>query len=257
MRIRYRPIALLLSLLALLLGGCVARGDIRRPIPTAFVPAPQPAHRLVVMLPGRGDDLASLQRKGIAPLIQHAWPDADVLLTGLTLPFYRQGQATRRLHEEVIEPARRAGHRHVWLIGISLGGMGALLYDRDYPGQVDGMLLLSPYLGEPAMYREIREAGGLARWHPGPAQPTGPATFQHELWRYLKRWADDPTRTGSVWLAYGASEPFRKPIELISPQLAPDHVLMLPGRHNWKLWMPAARMLLLRQQQATLNAAIH
>ena len=54
----------------LLLGACAAGGDVRKPIPVAFQAAPQPARRLVVMLPGRGDDLESLQRRDMARLIQ-------------------------------------------------------------------------------------------------------------------------------------------------------------------------------------------
>lgn len=240
-----RPLRIVpLVLLALLLGACAAGGDVTRPIPQTFVPAPQPAHRLVVMLPGRGDDLASLQRRGVAQAIQSAWPDADVVLTGLTMPFYRQGRAPQRLHDEVIEPAHARSHQPVWIAGISLGGLGALLYEHDYPDQVDGMLLLSPYLGEEAIHDEIRAAGGLASWNPGPAQAMGPDTFQRELWRTVKGWSDDPARVRSVWLAYGESEPFRVPIELMSGQLPADHVLMLPGRHDWDLWNPALRALL-------------
>jgi pimeloyl-ACP methyl ester carboxylesterase len=239
-------VILLLFAPILELAGCAAGGDITRPVPTTFVPAPQPAHRLVVMLPGRGDSLQSLTDTGIAQLIQQRWPDADVVLTGLTMPFYRQGRAAQRLHDEVIEPARRPAYRQVWLAGISLGGMGALLYDREYPGQMDGLLLLSPYLGDDAIHREIRQAGGLADWQPGPPQTIGPDTFQHEVWRYLKDWSQRPQRTRSVWLAYGADEPFRQPIELMSPLLPADHVIMLPGKHNWKLWKPAMRALLER-----------
>ena len=235
---------LLAGLLALT--GCAASGDVTRPVPTTFIAAPQPAQRLVVMLPGRGDSLQSLTDIGIAGIIQESWPDADVVLAGLTMPFYQQGRAIRRLHDEVIEPARRPTYRQVWLAGISLGGVGALLYDREYPDQIDGLLLLSPYLGDDAIHRQIREAGGLAAWQPGPAQPIGPKTFQRELWRYVKGWAQRPERTRSTWLAYGADEPFRQPIELLSPLLPADHVIMLPGKHNWKLWKPAMRALLER-----------
>lgn len=226
------------------LGACAASGDVTRPIPAQLIHAPQPARRVVVMLPGRGDDLAGLQRRGVAKLIQQAWPDADVVLTGLTMPWYRAGLATVRLHDEVIAPIEAHGHRQVWLAGISLGGLGALLYDQAYPGQVDGMLLLSPYLGDVAIQHEIRAAGGLAAWQPGPVQPIGPDTFQRELWRYLQHWSADRVRTQTVWLAYGASERFRDAIELMSPSLPPGHVFMLPGHHDWTLWEPAMRKLL-------------
>ena len=234
----------LLVLSLCLLGGCSVAGDVTRPIPTLLVPAPQPPRRVVVMLPGRGDDLAGLQQHGIAQIIQREWPDADVILTGLSMPYYTAGVATRLLHDEVIVPALRHGYRQIWLAGLSLGGTGTLLYDRDYPGQVNGMLVLSPYLGEHKIQQEIRAAGGLARWNPGPAQPMGWDSFQRELWLYLQHWSNDPARTQSVWLAYGADERFRDAIELMSPQLPASHVVMLPGHHDWKLWQPAMHDLL-------------
>ena len=238
------------TLLACLLTlvGCAAGGDVTKPVPTTFIAAPQPAQRLVVMLPGRGDSLQKLTETGIAEIIQQSWPDADVLLTGLTMPFYQQGRAVQRLHDEVIEPARRKGYGQVWLAGISLGGMGTLLYDSEYPDQIDGLLLLSPYLGEDAIHQQIRQAGGLAAWQAGPARTKGPDTFQHELWRSLQGWSGRPKRAGSTWVAVGADEPFRHPVELITPLLPADHVIILPGKHNWKLWKPAMRALLERTE---------
>ena len=232
----------------LTLVGCAAGGDISKPVPTTFIAAPLPANRLVVILPGRGDSLQGLTDTGIAGVIQQSWPEADVLLTGLTMPFYRQGRAVQRLHDEVIEPARRKGYQQVWLAGISLGGMGTLLYDSEYPDQIDGLLLLSPYLGEDAVLQQIRQAGGIAAWQAGPPQAIGPDTFQHELWRSLQAWSQRPQRTGSSWIAYGADEPFRQPIELMTPLLPADHVIMLPGKHDWKLWKPAMRALLERTE---------
>ena len=129
---------LLGPLVALVLTACSTGGDVSRPIPTRFVPAAQPPHRLVVVLPGRGDDLDSLARRGLAQTIHQQWPDADVILTGLTMPFYLQGHAAERLHDEVITPARKRPYKQVWLAGISLGGMGALMYDRSTRGRSTG-----------------------------------------------------------------------------------------------------------------------
>jgi pimeloyl-ACP methyl ester carboxylesterase len=239
---RLRACLLMLSLA--LLGGCAARGDVTKPLPTELVHAAQPARRVVVMLPGRGDDLDGLRKQGVAQIIQHEWPDADVMLVGLTMPYYTDGVATRRLHDEVIAPLKQRGYRRIWLAGISMGGMGTLLYDHDYPGEVDGMLLLSPYLGDSDIPKEVRAAGGLAAWNPGPMQPVGSATYSRELWRYFKQWPDHRARTQTVWLAYGTDERLRRPIELMSAQLPAGHVHMLPGDHNWTLWKPAISELL-------------
>lgn len=248
-----RVFRLLLCLLcAISLGGCLTTGgDPTQPIPTAYQPAPTPARRLVVVLPGRGDDLDSLQQRDIARLVQAAWPDADVVTTGLTMPYYLADQAVTRLHDEVIRPARARGLREIWLLGISLGGTGALLYERAHPGELAGLLLLSPYLGDAAINAQIRAAGGLAHWQPGPQQAMGRESFQREIWRAPLRWAHEPARARAVWLGYGDNEPFRGPAEQLAPVLPPGHVLMLPGRHDWDLWTRATTALLARADGAT------
>ena len=240
MNIRLRQARLLLpSVLGVVLAACTARGDISRPIPTALVPAPLAAQRLVVVLPGRADNLDVLRRGGIAEAIHQNWPDADVLLAELTMPYYLQGTAPQRLHDEVIVPARLRGYREVWLSGASMGGMGSVMYDRSYPGEVDGIILLAPYLGDRPILREIAEAGGVESWDPGPPQAIGKDNWQHEMWRHLHTWADSPDRTRNIWLAYGDRDRLRSAMPLLIPLLPREHVLVRPGGHAWRVWSPA------------------
>lgn len=225
--------------------GCFPRGDPSQPIPTALVNAPQPARRLVVVLPGRGDDIAGLRKSGIAQAVQSAWPDADVMLTGLALGYYMEGQAEIRLHDEIIQPARRRGYAQVWLVGASLGGMGSIMYDRAYPGQVDGMVLLAPYLGDDRVLARIRAAGGVAKWE-SPPQP-GAVTednFQQELWRHVQGWARNPAAARNVWLAWGRNDRFAPNMPLLAPVLQPGHVLERNGGHDWDVWSPVTREVL-------------
>jgi pimeloyl-ACP methyl ester carboxylesterase len=238
------------SLLVLSVGmalGVFPRGDPAKPVPITLVAAPQKAQRLVVVLPGRGDDLNGLRRSGIAQAVQSAWPDADVMLTGLALGYYLEGQAVQRLHEEVIRPARRRGYVQVWLVGASLGGMGALMYDRAHPGEVTGMVLLAPYLGETEVLSRIEAAGGVAAWQP-PARPAAlnAGNFQQELWRHLQGWARQPQAARNVWLAYGKKDRMRDAMPLLAPLLPPGHVLVREGGHDWSVWTPATRDILAR-----------
>ena len=232
------------ALTLLALAGCGPRGDVRKPIPTALVPAARHAERLVVVLPGRGDGLAALGRSGMADAIQGAWPDADVLFAELTMAYYTQGSAAQRLHDEVIAPARRRGYREVWLSGASMGGMGALLYDRAYPGDADGLVLLAPYLGDRAILQEIADAGGVATWDAGPPQAIDADNWQHEVWRHLQTWARDPDRARNVWLAYGDRDRLRRAMPLLEPLLRPEQILVRPGGHAWTMWSPAMREVL-------------
>lgn len=233
-----------------MLAGCFPKGDPSKPVPTTFVAAPQKAQRLVVVLPGRGDSVDALARSGIAKAVQSAWPDADVVLTGLSLGYYMQGQAERRLHDEVITPARTREYREIWLVGASMGGMGALMYDRAHPGDVDGIVLLAPYLGEKPLLQEIATAGGIAAWAPGPVPAALDAdNFQHELWRHLKTWSRDPRKADNVWLAYGDRDRLRDAMPLLTPVLRPEQVLVREGGHAWSVWSPATRDILTRVQQ--------
>jgi pimeloyl-ACP methyl ester carboxylesterase len=237
-----------LLLWAGMLFGCFPRGDPSQPIPTASIAASQqPARRLVVVLPGRGDDLDALRRSGIAQAVQSAWPDADVVLTGLALGYYLEGVAEQRLHDEVIAPARAHGYAQVWLVGASLGGTGALMFDRAYPGEATGLVLLAPYLGDDAMVARIAQAGGVARWQAPPkAAAVTPGNFQQELWRHVQAVSGHPADARKLWLAYGRKDGFAAANALLGAALPPGHVLVREGGHDWDVWTPAARELLLR-----------
>ena len=236
-----------LVLSAGMLLGCFPRGDPSRPIPTEFIAAPQQAHRLVVVLPGRGDDVSGLARSGVVQAVHAAWPDADVILTGLALGYYMQGHAEQRLHDEVIVPARGRGYAQVWLVGASLGGMGALMYDRAHPDAVTGLVLLAPYLGEKPVLSRVAAAGGVKTWQPPPKPASVNAdNFEQELWRHIQTWSRQPAVARKVWLAYGNTDRLRDAIALMAPALPPDHVFVREGGHDWRVWSPATRDVLLQ-----------
>lgn len=229
--------AVMLAASALL--ACMPRGDATKPVPTALLPATKGSHRLVVVLPGRSDRLESLRRSGVGEAIQRVWPDADVLFAELSMPYYLDRSAPRRLHDDVLLPARRRAYREIWLVGASLGGMGEILYDKVYPAQVDGMVLLAPYTGERDIHDTIRAAGGLANWSPSQVTPGSKGAAQVELWSHLKTWQREPERTRNVWLSYGHDDYLREGMPLLAGLLPQGHVLVTPGKHAWSTWTPA------------------
>jgi len=111
------------------LSACGNLGDRRQPIPTRSLPALTDTARapLVVVLPGRRDNVGVLSDNGVAEAIQAAWPEAEVVLTSTTLDYYLDGGMERRLHEQVVQPALAGGDRPLYLVGASMGGLGVLL----------------------------------------------------------------------------------------------------------------------------------
>lgn len=233
--------ALAIASIVLLLAGCINTGDRRQPIPTQAFTGAQPARVLIVVLPGRWDDVQDMADAGVAEVIRLAWPEADVILTGASMAYYTDGGLATRLHEEVILPARQRGYQEIWMTGASMGGMGTLLYERQYPGELQGLVLLAPYLGGRAILKEITEVGGIAQWRPGPVPETmDRSNYQEELWRYLQTWLQRPEQGQRVWLAYGADDRLRDAVPVIAPLLSKEQILLRPGGHTWDVWVPAA-----------------
>src|SRR5688500_8110884 len=192
----------LISLGILTLAGCLSLPPASEPIPIKELRAPSGAHdRLVVVLPGRGDDLEMLENSGIASEIQRAVPGTDVLLVEATIGYYMEGRLVPRLHEEVILPARQRGYREIWLAGASMGGLGVLMYEHEHPSALTGLILMAPYMGRTSLQKEVRDAGGLASWNPGPRPPLlTQENVSREEWRVVKSWLETPRRTQDVWL---------------------------------------------------------
>lgn len=242
------------ALACLSASACYPVRDTSKPPAVRRLAAEQAPRRVVLVLPGIGDNLDSLQAGGVGDAIRSAWPDADVVFVEMTIGYYKDERAMPDLHALVEQ--ERARHAEIWLVGASLGGMGALLYDTAYPCDVDGIVLLAPYLGDDAMLRRIRDAGGLARWQAPVAAPPDAANWQEQLWRRAKAWSmegGDPR----VWLAWGADDKFARNMPLLRPAVPEAHVISGDGVHAWRSWTPLAAQVFARAGDAprTMPAA--
>jgi pimeloyl-ACP methyl ester carboxylesterase len=145
------------------------------------------------------------------------------------------------LHEQLIAPARARGSKQIWIAGASMGGMGALMYEREHPGEVAGLVLMAPYVGEAALIREIADAGGPAHWDPGPLPAElNRDTVPREEWRVIRSWTDRPDLAQRVWLICGDEDRFAAGARMIAPLLPQGHFLELHGRHAWTVWNAGA-----------------
>lgn len=224
--------------------GCSDLSAPAGPIPTQEYPAPRPApvRTLVIVLPGRADDLEDMERSGIVGSIQSGWPETDVMLAGLTIGYYADGRMTERLHDEVVAVAHARGYERIWIAGASMGGMGALLYERRYPQDVTGLVLMAPFMGSPSMVRSVAAAGGPSAWDPGPVPAEVNAdNYQSEMWRVIKSWAQDPAQAQRIWLVCGDEDRLLPASKLIAPLLPKEHFIQPQGGHDWDVWDAGAR----------------
>ena len=240
---------ILIFLFTLGVSGCFTIGDSKVPIASEKLEALQPSagRTLIIVLPGFGADAQEMRERGLARAIQESWPEADLLLASATFAYYRDGKLVTRLHEDVVEPAVRAGYRRIWLAGASMGGMGALLYQREHAGTVSGVVLFAPFLGEEKLLEEIRQAGGVRSWNPGPLSPTiDEKNYQRHVWKMVQGWTERPDAAPQVWLATGSDDYLLNGTRLLATALPHDRFIEMPGSHTWKTWIQMGKAVFSR-----------
>lgn len=183
--------------------------------------------------------MEDFERHGLSGELSRAGVHADWISVDAHLGYYRERSVVDRLREDVIAPARARGYRRIVVVGISLGGLGGLLYERDQPGQIDALVLIAPYLGQnKTLFAEIAAAGGPVPWAAAHADAKG--EVETELWAFLGR------RHGSLpptWLAFGESDRLAVGHRLLGPLLPGERVLTEPGGHDWMTWQSLWRRL--------------
>jgi pimeloyl-ACP methyl ester carboxylesterase len=150
--------------------------------------------------------------------------------------------ALLRLRDELVLPARNMGVS-LWLAGISLGGMIALDYAATYPNDLDGLFLLSPYLGNRMLIAEIAAAPELGSWQPG---PLADSDAERRIWRYLQPRADHawpqsqsqsrPQSRPRLHLGFGRDDRFSAAHRLLAQSMPADSVATVDGGHDWPTW---------------------
>lgn len=236
-----RRIAWPLAAVPILLSCCAFNRAAVAPVPTMAQArrADGRAPTLIVFLPGRRSHLGDFERQGFFDMVRERGLDADLVEADLHLGYYANGTSSRRLWDDVVAPARAAGYERIWLVGISLGGSGAIGCAREHPDAIAGLVLLSPFLGPPGMLDRIRESGGLETWAPDPT--AGPGSFKwfiEQNWVFLRQESAPGGRPRSLYLGYGLDEPMTPSLDLLAGRLPADRVIRIPGGHRWSTWRP-------------------
>lgn len=200
-----------------------------------------PARTLLVMLPGRYGTPDQFKDEGIVDLVLTAGCSLDVITAEAHMGFYYNQTVVERLRQDIILPARARGYERIWLLGISLGGLGAIWYDRTHPGDVDGLILLAPYLGDTQMVEEIEAAGGMRGWR---RDEQDKGLFQQEIWSLAKGYEDLRTTVGRLFLGYGLQDGFARSNALLAREIPADQVATIPGSHDWRTWRLLLTMFL-------------
>jgi pimeloyl-ACP methyl ester carboxylesterase len=183
----------------------------------------------VALLPGAYQGPEDFVRAGFLASVRARNLPVDLVLVDLGFEHVSDRSVLPRLHARVVEPARAAGCSQLWLAGISLGGFVALNYAARYSGQVDGLCLIAPYLGNRIITGEIQGSGGVERWEPG---SLADHDDERRVWSLIK--SRPPAL--QLFLGYGRSDRFESDHRLLASVLPAESVDVVGGGHDWPVW---------------------
>ena len=201
---------------------------------------------LVVLLPGAYSRPPEFVEAGFPQTLREAGISADICIADSHVGYYSDRSILRRLREEIVLPARAQGYRQIWLVGISLGGFGALGYAVRHGSEIAGVLAIAPYLGPRRLTQEIAAAGGARAWRaagPGASAP-GAGGAADELDREIWQAFTTPENIAvagrgprpPVYLGYGQADRFADAHQRFAELLPASHVSTAPGGHDWPAW---------------------
>jgi pimeloyl-ACP methyl ester carboxylesterase len=196
---------------------------------------------MLVMLPGARDCPQDFAEQGFIHAIRKRRLRVDVVAVDAHLGYYLQRSVIDRLTTDIIAPARAKGYSRIWLMGISLGGLGSLIYAREHAAGIEGVILLAPFLGARGTIAEVARAGGLSQWQPGEITPDDD---ERRILAWLKSYqANDPTLP-KIYLGYGTRDRFAPASIMLSERLPGRRVATVEGGHDWPTWVDLWNKLL-------------
>lgn len=186
------------------------------------------AKQLVVLLSGRGATASYFKDNNWVELARYNGIQVDFVAPHAHFGYYMTNALLPRLHQDVILPARQMGYESISLVGISMGGLGSILYSERFPEEIDSIYLFAPYLGDKKVHDEIRAAGGLANWQ---IKPENSQDWNHYIWRRLKEITDDEELNNKIFLGYGDEDKMQG-LDLLEARLPREHVIKVSGGHK-------------------------
>ena len=185
---------------------------------------------LIVLLPGLGMAVEDYKEQGVIEKLQACNQEADIIAADAYLAYYRNEATDLRVFEDVIKPAQANGKTKIWLVGTSLGGLGSLIYRLRRPDDLQGIVIMAPYLGKPEELQWFVESEAKG-------DEIDPESVQNpvflELWRNLQSTGQSEPE---IVMGYGKQDKFAYLQDWAAGLLDPDKVVAAEGEHKWVVW---------------------
>ncbi|MEE8430219.1 MAG: alpha/beta hydrolase [Candidatus Desulfatibia sp.] len=217
-------------LMAALLSGCSWFGGKKAMFADLYVGTNR---NLVVLLPTIGGEGLHYEAQGFIKAVRERGFEGHLKILDVDPSLYLNNKIIELLKTEVIIPAKNDGYENIILVGISLGGHGALLYATKYPEDVYFVFVMAPFLAGPVVADAIEKAGGLDKFEDCPSIAWD---YACNMWYLLKKYVSQPDNRRRIALGYGTEDRFARQNRLLADTLPSDLVFTVSGGHDWGTW---------------------
>lgn len=193
--------------------------------------APQAEPIALVMLPGAKNTPQQLQEYGFIRALRERELPIDVFALPTHSDHYLERGEIERLLQEALDVILGQGYRRLWLMGISLGGLGSMLCVTQRAADIEGVLLLAPFFATRGIITEVAAAGGLQQW-----QWQDDGDPERAFLAELSAIPFNTPHFPEIHLGYGLQDHYMAASELLAACLPSQRVLSLPGGHDWDTW---------------------
>lgn len=229
-------VLVILISLSLLTSGCFSG---KAPLETLnYTSEPAKNRNLIVFLQGMGGTTncfisgnACFESQSFVEAVRARGLPYDMAAPNTHFGYYNSRTLEERLRADVILPAQASGYKKIWLVGVSMGGLGSVLYFRQHTQDIAGILILGPFLGNSKILDEIIAAGGVTHWNPGDYDAQ--EDWQRMLWHWLKDYPRQPGDHAPIYLGYGTDDPYVKGHALLAAYLPSEQVIAVDGGHSF------------------------
>lgn len=224
-------IQFVLLLLFAACSGCALTGNKSLDILTYTDSSERSNENLIIFLRGLGGTHHSFADEGLVEELRKRDLPFDMVAPNTHFGYYWKRTLAIRLTEDVILPAIEKGYTNIWLVGISMGGLGSLLFVREQSQYIKGVYLISPFLGYDEIIDEIVGSEGVAGWNPGEYDLED--DWERMIWHWIKD--EVPLNTSvPIFLGYGLSDKYGNGQRLFASTLPKEKVISIAGGHDFQ-----------------------
>lgn len=208
----------------MMMQGCMFPKPVR-PIPQINDGPVTVEEQVVLMLPGMGDDAEDMMYFAETGVATAGFQAAAWIGVDAHIGYYRDGLILQAFVEDVLS---RYPARERVLLGLSLGGFGALLLAEAEPDAYEELILIAPFLGRKAWVDRVRDSGLQERPDDGPRERA-----LLRIWRFL---LERPHPDLPITVLIGDRDRLKPAVDLLRERAPWIEVYERPGKHRWSTW---------------------